>query len=58
MNENDWIFDKRLWTFILMATAAVLVEMWLDNQSFTAAFCGLLIGGAFSLALLAWRLLW
>jgi hypothetical protein len=59
MNENDWIFDKRLWAVILMVAAAVLAEMWWANQSFTAAFCNLfLFEGGVVLLYLAWRIFW
>jgi drug/metabolite transporter superfamily protein YnfA len=56
VNENDWIFDKRVWTFVLSVAASILVAIWLDNESFTAATCGVICGGIFWLASIAWGL--
>jgi hypothetical protein len=56
MNENDLIFDKRLCTVILVVAGSILASMWLSNESFTAAFCDLLlIIGAVVLVHIAWR---
>jgi hypothetical protein len=36
LNENNWIFDKTIWRYVLLVGGFLLIYSWASKDSFTA----------------------